>query len=161
MNTSLTAAQALLDLISSTRRAGSTTVLLESPKVISGEALFVAWDQNALDQAILDCPTLRGTTLQRLKEGLGSIENGPVVFDLSTVYAALVETAKGPRDPALYPYELVGCGMSREITEVRGDDGKIERLEPKAGSEKAWVELRLLDGTFHKVEVPYTVPKSP
>lgn len=30
--------------------------------------------------------------------------------------------------------------------------------EPKAGSEKAWVEIRLRDGAITKVEVPYTVP---
>jgi len=62
----LTAAQALLNLIDATRRAGSTTVLLESPKVASGEALFVAGNQSELDQVLQDCPNLRGTTLDRL-----------------------------------------------------------------------------------------------
>mgnify|MGYP000925864657 FL=1 len=159
MSTSLTAAQALLTLIDANRRTGSTTLLLECPKVVSGEALFVAWNQDALDQAIQDCPTLRGTTLQRLKEGVGDTR-GPMVFDLTTVYAALMETAEGPRDPELHPYDIVGFGESRDITEIRGDDGKIERLEPKPGSEKAWVKLRLRDGNTHRVEVPYTVPVS-
>lgn len=155
--TQLTAAQALLTLIDNNRRAGSTTALLESPRVASGEVLFVAWSQDALDQAIQDCPTLRGTTLQRLKAGQGDTR-GPMVFDLSTVYAALMETAAGPRDPDLHPYDIVGCGESREVFEVRGDDGKVERIEPKTGSEKAWVKIRLRDGAVHKVDVPYTIP---
>lgn len=154
--TQLTAAQALLHLIDTNRRAGSTTVLLQSPQVISGEALFVARNQDALNQAREDCPTLRGTTLHRLKEGLDSIGHGPVVFDLSTVYAALLETAKGPRDPDMHPYEIVGCGESREIEEIRGEGGNIERLEPKPGSEKAWVEILLRDGSVSRVDIPYT-----
>lgn len=159
MSTTLTAAQALLTLIDANRRTGNTTLLLECPKVVSGEALFVAWNQDVLDQAIQDCPTLRGTTLQRLKDGVGDTK-GPMVFDLTTVYAALMETAKGSRDPDLHPYEIVGCGESRDVVEIRDGDGKISRLQPKPGSEKAWVELRLRDGSVTEVVVPYTVPKS-
>lgn len=156
----LTAAQALLNLIDATRRAGSTTVLLESPKVASGEALFVAGNQSELDQVLQDCPNLRGTTLDRLKRGR---ERGksprPVVFDLSMVYAALLESTKGPRDLDHHPYEIVDSGESREVQQVLRGDGTVERLEVKPGSEKAWVEIRLRDGTLHKVEVPYTLPR--
>lgn len=157
MKTPLTPAQALLNIIDANRRSGSTTVLLESPKVASGEALFVAGSQVDLDYALQLCPALRGTTLQRLMEGRGC-PRGPMVFDPAMVYGALVETAKGPRDPDLHPYEIVDCGESREIDEVLGDDGRPVNLVPRPGSEKAWVEIRLRDGSLHKVEVPYAVP---
>jgi len=157
MSFPLTAAQALLNLIGTNRRTGSTTVLLESPKVVSGDALFVAWTQHDLNDALQRCPTLRGTTLSRLMEGKGDTK-GPMVFDTAMVYAALVETTKGPRDPDIHPYEIVDCGESREITSVRDVDGRVVDLAPLPGSEKAWVEIRLRDGSLHKVEVPYTVP---
>jgi hypothetical protein len=159
MSTSLTAAQALLTIIDTSRRSGSTTVLLQSPKVVSGEALFVACNQTDLDLALQDCPTLRGTTLQRLKDGLGDTR-GPVVFDLSTVYVALLETVRGPRDPHIYPYEIVGFEHSREIIEKLDGAGDLLHIEPKPGSEKAWINLSLPDGTVIRVEVPYTVPAS-
>ena len=146
----LTASQALINLILSTRRQGNTQVLLESPKVVSGEALFVAWDKDHLDLCKSLCPKLRGTTLQQLISGVGDTK-GPVVFDLSTVYVALAETSKNP-------YEIVESGQSREVQEIRSPDGKIERIEPVHGSEKAWVRIRLMDGTIIKVNVPYTVP---
>ena len=53
----------------------------------------------------------------------------------------------------------MGCGESREITEVLGADGEVQHIEPKPGSEKAWVEIRLRDGSVARVAVPYTVPR--
>lgn len=130
----------------------------ETRAVVSGEALYVARDQDALDLARMDCPTLRGTTLSRLRAGTGDTR-GPVVMDLAVMYAALTELSQETWDPDLRPYEIVGCGESREITEVLGADGEVQHIEPKPGSEKAWVEIRLRDGSVARVAVPYTVPR--
>lgn len=157
MSTPLTAAQALLRLISANRRSGSTTVLLESPKVVSGEALFVAWSQRDLDHALELCPTLRGTTLQRLKDGHGDTR-GPMVFDPAAVQAALEETAKDPRATGLRPYEIADYGESVEVDEVSGDGESVADYVPRPGSEKAFVVIRLPNGSFHWTEVPYTGP---
>lgn len=141
MTQRMTQAQAILNLIDNIRRLGSSHVLLDDPRVASGEVLFVAGSRDELNYFQTICPNLRGVTIHELAEGKCDPQKGPAVIDLSAVYSALLEASKGNRDRDIYPYEVVNSGMSREVRAVRDGNGKVQSIEPVPGSEKAWVDL--------------------